>query len=352
MLDFLEYTRNISFLPKNRHLYPCEGDKMAKSLIVFTASLTILFFSTGCQPAKPESPETKTPEPPKVQPPKLEPPAVEPPQVEPPKLQTPEPQPTKPKTPPTVSFHDKCADILKNYVDDKAAVDYKTLKRKRTELKKLLDEFDNLDPNQYNAWPREDKIAFWINAYNIQMLKIIVDNYPIKSTRIHRLFWPPNSIRHIKDIWTKYKFIIMDEEFTLLGVERRFFRKEFNEPRAFFALCNASLSSPPLRNQPYYGSSLDRQLDDQVRRFLSDPQAFQIDRNAKVVHLPAILQPTWFGGEFISKYGTDKKFKDHPPAVRAVLNFITNYIPQQDVYFLETENYAIEYIKYDWVLNE
>jgi hypothetical protein len=325
---------------------------MAKSLIVFTASLTILFFCTGCQPPKPESPETKTPEPPKVQPPKPESPAAEPPQAEPSKPQTPKPQPTKPKKPPAVSFHDKCADILKDYVDDKGMVDYKTLKRKRLQLKYLLDEFDSLDPNQYNTWPKKDKIAFWINAHNIQMLKIRVDNYPIKSTRIHRLFWPPNSIRHIKDIWTKYKFIVMDEEFTLLGVEQRFFRKEFDEPRAFFALCRASLSSPPLRNEPYYGHKLDKQLDDQVRRFLSNPQAFQIDQNAKVVHLSAILQPIWFGGEFISKYGIDKKFKDHPQAARAVLNFITNYIPQQDVNFLETENYAIEYIKYDWALNE
>jgi hypothetical protein len=352
LLDFLEYTGNISFLPENKHLYPCEGDNMAKNLIIFTATLTILFLSTGCQPAKPESPETKTPEPPKVEPPTIEPPKLEPPQVEPPKPKTPEPQPEKPKTPPAVSFHDKCTDILKDYVDDKGMVDYKTLKRKRVQLKYLLDEFDSLDPNQYNAWPKKDKIAFWINAYNIQMLKIIVDNYPIKSTRIHRLFWPPNSIRHIKDIWTKYKFIVMDEEFTLLGVEQRFFRKEFDEPRAFFALCRDSLSRPPLRNEPYYGHKLNQQLDNQVKRFLSDPQAFQIDRNAKVVHLSAILQPTWFGGEFISKYGIDKKFKDHPPAVRAVLNFITNYIPQQDVNFLETENYAIEYIKYDWVLNE
>ncbi|MHC4748081.1 MAG: DUF547 domain-containing protein, partial [Planctomycetota bacterium] len=186
---------------------------MAKSLIIFTASLTILFLSTGCQPPKPESPETKTPEPPKV-----EPQAVEPPQAEPPKPKTPEPQPEMPKTPPTVSFHDKCADILKSYVDDKGMVDYKTLKWKKLQLKYLLDEFDNLDPNQYNAWPKKDKIAFWINAYNIQMIKIIVENYPIKSTRIHRLFWPLNSIRHIKGIETKYKFIVMDEEFTLYGV--------------------------------------------------------------------------------------------------------------------------------------
>jgi len=300
---------------------------MTKRLVVFTTSLIALIFITGCPPVKPEP----------VEPPKVEPPKVEPP---------------KPKPLPTVSFLDRCADILENYVDDEGMVDYKTLKRKRFELKKPLDEFDNLDPNEYNTWPEEDKIAFWLNAYNIQMLKIIVDNYPIESSRIHRLFWPPNSIRHIKGIWTKYKFIVMDEEFTLSEIEKRFFRQQFDEPRTFFALSQASLSGPPLRNEPYYGRKLYQQLDDQAKKFLSDPKGFRIDRKEKTVYLSAILQPTWFGKEFISKYGTEKKFKDQPPAVRAVLNFITNYITEHDISFLEVENYSIKYIKYDWTLND
>ncbi len=315
---------------------------MAKSLIFLTTSLTILFLATGCHPPKTEPAETQT----------VEQKTVEPPKPEPFKPEPPKPKPTKPEQPPTVSFHDKCAPILTGYVNDNGTVDYKNLKYKKVKLKKLLDEFDNLDPNQYDAWPRQDKIAFWINAYNIQMLNIIVENYPIESSRILRLFWPPNSIRHIKGIWSDYKFIVMDEEFTLIQLERRFFRKEFDEPRVFFALCNASLSSPPLRSEPYSGRKLNQQLDDQVKRFLSSPRALEIDKNAKVVRLSAVLQPTWFGSEFISKYGIDRKFKDHPPAVRAVLNFITNYLSQQDVRFLETENYTIEYIKYDWTLNE
>ena len=320
---------------------------MTKNLIVFIASLTILLLAAGCQPEKSEPAETKTVEETTIELPKPEPTKPEQTKPEPPK-----PKPAKPKQPPAVSFHDKCADILTSYVSDTGMVDYKNLKYKKLTLKKLLDEFDNLDPNHYKAWPREDRIAFWINAYNIQMLDIILENYPIESSRILRLFWPPNSIRHIKGIWSDYKFIIMDEEFTLLQLERRFFRKEFDEPRVFFALCNASLSSPSLRNEPYYGRSLNQQLDDQVKRFLPSPQAFKIDRNANVVRLSAILQPTWFGSEFMGKYAIDRKFKDHPPAVRAVLNFITNYVAEQDVDFLETENYTIEYIKYDWALNE
>jgi len=300
---------------------------MAKRLTVFTTSLIVLIFITGCPQVTPEPIEATKVEPAKV-------------------------EPSKPKPLPTVPFHDKCAPILNNFVDDKGMVDYKALKRKKLELKKLLDEFDELDPNVYNSWPKEDKIAFWLNAHNIQMLKIITDNYPIESSRIHRLFWPPTSIRHIKGIWSNYKFIVMDEEFTLSEIEQRFFRQKFDEPRVFFAISHASFSSPTLRNEPYYGHKLYEQLDDQAKKFLSDPGGFRIDRNEQTVYLSAILQATWYGKDFISKYGTDKKFKDQQPSTRAVLNLATNYIPQQDISFLEVENYSVKYITYDWRLND
>ena len=334
--------------------------RMTKRLVVFITALTVLIFIAGCPQITPEPIEPPKVEPPKVEPPKVEPPKVEPTKTEPNEVEITKPKPDKvelpkPKPQPIVSFHDKCTDILSNFVNDKGMVDYKTLKRKKPQLKQLLDEFAKLDPNKYSSWPKEDKIAFWINACNIKMLKIIVDNYPIESSRILRIFWHPNSIRHIdRNIGgiSRQKFIVMDEEFTLAEVERRFFRKEFDEPRVFFAISHASLSSPPLRNEPYYGHKLIQQLNDQAKRFLSSPQGSRIDREKQTVYLSAIFQSTWYGKEFISKYGTDKKFKDQQPAVRAVLNFLTNYISKQDVSFLELKNYSVEYIKYDWRLNE
>ncbi len=337
---------------------------MTKCLVTFITSLTVLVFIAGCTSGKPDIKPTKAEpnevdpaksEPNEVDPTKTEPNEVEPPKTKPPKVERPKPKPPKPKPVTKVSFHDKCAPILKAFVNDKGMVNYKKLRYKRPDLNKLLDEFAKLDPNEYNAWPKEDKIAFWLNAYNIKMLKIIVDNYPIQSSRILRLFWPPDSIRHIdKRIGGigKQKFIVMDEEFTLLKAEQRFFRKEFNEPRVFFAISGACLSSPPLRNEPYYGHKLYKQLDDQTKRFLSSPRAFKIDRDKQIVYLSAILQPTLYGKEFISKYGTGKKFKDQQPATRAVLNFLTNYISRQNVSFLEVRNYSVKYIGYDLRLND
>jgi len=261
-------------------------------------------------------------------------------------------EPNEVETASIVSFHDKCADILNSFVDRNGLVDYTLLRRKRLELRKLLNEFDDLDPYEYNSWPKPDKIAFWINAYNIQMLNIIIENYPIQASRFLSLIYGPYSIRHIKGIWTDYKFMVMDEEFTLREIQQRFFHKQFDEPRVFLALTNASPSSPILRNEPYYGHKLEEQLADQTKRFLSSPQGFKIDRKNQIVYLSAIFQPSWYGKEFISKFATDKKFKDQDPATRAVLNFITNYISDWDVSFLEVGNYTVKYIKYDWTIND
>ena len=371
---------------------------MAKHFIAVMALLSVFIFIAGCPQTKPQwhglparentakpvpskvegmavplaKPEPNEVEPTKIEPPEdelltteptevqystVEPNAIEPGLGEPNKaeLATVEPNDVKPSDVEAlsrVSFHDKCANILNNFVDEDGMVDYLTLRRKRLEFKKLLNEFDELDPNEYNSWPKEDKIAFWINAYNIQMLNIMVANYPIQASRILSLFWGPYSIRHIKSIWTDYKFIVMDEEFTLREIQQRFFRKKFDEPRIYFAVSYASLSSPPLRSEPYYGYKLSQQLEDQTRRFLSSGRAFKIDRDKQTVYLSAILQSTWHGQEFIGKFGTDKKFKDQQPATRAVLNFITHYIAPRDVDFLEVENYSVEYMKYDWTLND
>lgn len=244
------------------------------------------------------------------------------------------------------------AEILKTCVREDGRVDYGSLRRRRLDLKPLLMKLGELDPNTYESWSREQKVAFWINAYNLKMLDIISRNYPIQSSWWLRLTWPPDDIRHIRGIWTDFRLVVMDEEFTLGEIERRLFQRTFDDPRVYLALTYASQSSPVLRPQPYRGDALDRQLDEQVKQFLSSPRGLQIDRRNLVVRLSALFKPTWRGGEFVPRYGTDKKFKTCDPPTRAVLSFVSGYLSREDAYFLEVENYTIEYINFDWRLND
>jgi len=370
---------------------------MTKHPAVFIISLTLLVLIVGC--LETDSPKTSIPQPPlqkdtpkeqpkiqqppqqqpsqpepKPEPEKTEPAPSTPKQTEPniPEQITPEPEKTEPEkieTPQTKttkttllsadSFNDRFTDFFDTYVNKDGLVDYYTLRRKQSVLKKLLDEFAKLNRKDYNAWSKNDKIAFWINAYNIQMIKIIIDNYPIQSTRYHRVFWPATSIRHIKPWnmigvkkWDEYKFLVMDEEFVLSEIKKRFFIDEFAEPKIFFALSHASLSGPLMHNKPYYGGTLQQQLDQQIKKNLSSPLALQIDRQKQVVYLSAIFEDSWDGPHFVKNYATNKKFKAQTPITRAVLNFISKYIPAHDVSFLEVGNYNVKYIKYGWRLNE
>jgi hypothetical protein len=327
-------------------------------------SITILISVIGCTSTKPgpNEPVPTVPEPNIVEITRPEPNVAGIPEPEPNNVRTPEIEPNtvdanEIKPDPNVSFHDKCAPILKAFVDNKGMVDYNKLRRKQSELTKLLDEFAKLDPNEYKSWPKEDKIAFWLNAYNLQTLRIIVANYPIKSYRMLHVIpgWGPHSIQHIsKRIGgiNKQKFIVRNEVFTLKQIEQRFFYKEFDEPRVFFALCDGTLSSPPLRNEPYRGHKLYKQLNEQAKRFLANPRAFRIDRKKRRVYLSSMLKATWHGNKFINKYRTDKRFKDQSETTRAVLNCLASYISKEDLFFLERENYSVKFIIYDWKIND
>jgi hypothetical protein len=258
------------------------------------------------------------------------------------------------ESPAWAAFRDPYAEILSTYVREDGLVDYGSLRRRRLDLKPILAVLDELDPNVYRGWSRQEQLAFWIDACNLKMVEIIARNYPIESSWWLRLTWPPSDIRHIEGIWTDYRFIVMEEEFTLAEVERRFFRRHFDDPRVFLAITYACRSSPSLDRRPYLEdpNDLERRLDEQVKRFLASPEGFRIDRRNGVVRLSALFKPSWRGKEFLARYGTDKKFKSRDPETRAVLSFLTNYLPRQDVEFLEVENYALEYLNFDWRLND
>ena len=322
---------------------------MAERLIVFIALLIILFSACGCPSGALEGPldsvtiDSLEPETADVEPNEAASPGTG--------QDTAETNDLKIKR--ATFFHDKCAEILDSFVNDDGFVDYKGLKQEGIKLRTLLEEFNNLDPDEYRSWLKEDRLAFWINAYNLNKLKIVSANYPVQSSsRFLRVLWGPMDIRHIERKITEFKFLVMDEEFSFKKIENNFFRKEFDDPRIFLALSDACMSSPPLRNEPYYGYKLNEQLDDQTKKFLSNPLAFVIDKQKQRVYLSALFEAGRFGTEFLKKYAMDRKFKDHPPVTRAVLNFITEYVSEYDVSFLERQSYSVKYMTYDWKIND
>lgn len=135
---------------------------------------------------------------------------------------------------------------------------------------------------------RNEKLAFWINAYNILAIDLVQRHYPVDSIRsIGRLFFP---------VWKKEAGVIGGRSYTLDGIENEILRP-MGEPRIHAAIVCASLSCPPLRREPYRAATLDTQLDDNVRRWLADPRkGARIDRPARTLYLSPIFD--WFGEDF------------------------------------------------------
>jgi hypothetical protein len=232
-------------------------------------------------------------------------------------------------------------------------VDYSTLRRKRADMIDAAKALKDMNPAVLMFLSREEKIAFWINTYNICTLKLVIDNYPI-TPKLYMIFYPDNSIMQISGNWrTKYFFEIQGLEYTLEEIEKEFLLDRYQDPRICFALSYASIGGAILRPEPYTAEKLDEQLDDQVRAYLQTPQGLHINRNENVIYLSNLFTMHNHKEVFLSsEYGKIKKFRDRKPEEQAWLNFIWNYLPDEDKRYLETASYTIKFLKYDWLLNE
>jgi hypothetical protein len=250
-------------------------------------------------------------------------------------------------------FNLSFAEFLKEYINEQGLVNYSKMRRFRLELNQAVERLANLKPEVYIMWSRDEKIAFWINAYNICTLKGIVDNYPIKPSRFMLLFYPANSVMHLAELRNKTYFMIIGIQYTLDEIERDILLGRFEEPRACFAISYGTMSSAALRTEPYVGKVIERQLEEQVKNYLARSDAFKIDEANKVVYLSPIFKMyPWHEKAFLKRYDTNQLFRVHEPVVRAALNFVKDYISQANAEFLKRREYSIEYAKYNWQLNE
>ena len=219
--------------------------------------------------------------------------------------------------------------LLAKYVDEQGLVAYRTWKEKDVPaLKAYLRSISKTDPKSLGS--QEEKIAFWVNTYNALTLRGILEFYPLDSIKDKVSFLPFGY-----NIWKDYKIEIAGKERSLDDIEHKILRKK-GEPRIHFVLVCASIGCPRLALEAYRGDDLDKQLDEQTRRFLNDPEKTRLDRKNKTVHLSKIF--SWFEEDF---GGSDE----------AVLQFVANFRPEEERDLLLKGSPSIDYLDYDWSLN-
>ncbi len=142
---------------------------------------------------------------------------------------------------------------------------------------------------------RKERLAFYINAYNIMTIKLIVKNWPLESIRdLGSLFVP---------VWKKTAGVVGGKRVSLSDIGRGRLRP-LGELRSYFALACGSASCPDLRRQPYTARQLNRQLDDQSKRFLNN-RSKGMTRRAGRVRVSKLF--SWFEDDF-NRFGGVRAF--------------------------------------------
>ncbi len=150
---------------------------------------------------------------------------------------------------------------------------------------------------------REEKLAFYINAYNILALKMVADHWPTDSIKDAGSLFSP--------VWNKPAGQLDGRTVTLGELEHEVLRK-IGEPRIHMAIVCASVSCPDLRAEPYTASGLDSQLDEQSRGFLANPgKGLRVSEHA--IRVSKIFD--WFAEDFTPYGGVARFVRRYRPAL-------------------------------------
>jgi len=217
--------------------------------------------------------------------------------------------------------HETWTVLLQKWVAVEGNVNYKGFIKDKIELEKYLALLSNNPPG--NNWSEEEQLAYWINAYNAFTVKLIIDNYPLKSIKSI-----VDGLPMINSSWDIKFFKIGETDFDLNTIEHEILRKQFVEPRIHFAINCASFSCPRLRNEAFEALQLENQLEDQTYAFINNPDKNIIDKES--TRLSKIF--SWFESDFT---------KTEP-----LTTFIKKYQP------VFNEEAKIQYLAYSWKLNE
>ncbi len=192
--------------------------------------------------------------------------------------------------------HETFDKLLSRYVSRTGEVDYAGLKSQRSTLDAYLATLNANAPK--DSWSRNERLAYWINAYNAGTIRLILDNYPLKSIQ---------SLDGGKT-WDVKRVELGGKTYSLNQIENDIIRPRFKEPRIHFAVNCAAKGCPPLRNEAFTAEKLERQLADQTKKFINDDRYTTVSGNT--VTVSKIFD--WYGADFADVKAFVAKYRDLP----------------------------------------
>lgn len=231
--------------------------------------------------------------------------------------------------------------MLKKHVkwlpdNHQSRVAYAGFQADREELKAVLGALSAVTQASFDAWNREQQMAFLINAYNAFTIELVLTRYP--------------DLRSIKDLgsfvqsaWKKKFFSLLGEPRHLDWIEHEQLRPRYADPRVHTAIVCASIGCPALRPEAFTAPRLDAQLEDGMTRFLGDRTRNRYQNGQ--LEVSQIFK--WFREDF------EKGHK----GFRTVRDVFARYASQltplpEGQAALKAKTVPIGYLDYDWALND
>lgn len=227
--------------------------------------------------------------------------------------------------------------VLESSLKD-GLVDYAGLRKDKGPLNAYLKQLEATTPKQHAKWSRNERYAFWINAYNAYTIKLIRDEGPVKSIKkLGGLFSTPWEKKFIGleafDPEKKGKKLMLDE------IEHEILRPTFKDARVHAAVNCASMGCPPLRAEAFQAKKLDEQLDEQVAVWLGDPKRNRVKPKGGKIEVSKIFD--WFDDDF---------GKSRADIVKWIADHVDDEALAKELRG-KAGDLKIKYVDYDWGIN-
>ena len=214
--------------------------------------------------------------------------------------------------------------VLKDFVDPTTGrVNYQKLKNEQW-LTERVSEWETMDIKNFN---QKEKLAFWLNAYNIFSLKgVLIELAKNSDWKGNLSYWSKIKFFYLR------RFTIANRKMNLRYLENEILRKEFMDPRIHFAINCASASCPFLPDRLFKSETLNDFLDNLTSDFINNPMNVSYNKDINLLKLSLIFK--WYSNDFGGKKGLLK-----------FLHKFNSNLPQEDL------GLKLEYFKYDWRIN-
>jgi len=159
--------------------------------------------------------------------------------------------------------------------------------RDRDALDGYVAALTGLDPRQLD---RDSQLAYWINLYNAQTVRVVLDN-PDKDSILRM----GGGFLHFSGPWKKKYLEIAGQPVSLDDIEHRILRPIWQDPRIHFVVNCASVGCPDLAATAFTAGNSERLMATGKTRYLNHPRGLHFDDDGTLV-LSSIFK--WYQEDF------------------------------------------------------